>query len=220
MKFCRSCKLSIENNLDRCPLCGNITDKTDDKFNDDYPIVKKSFISQIINRAILFLTIAVSIVTIFINLTVSTQYPWSVVAIVGVIYLGITTKFIIEKSHNYGLLSLFHVLLSCAIVAAVDSVFGFAGWSVDYVIPFIIISGSLSISIVSIIKPFKYKEYIVYLLIIAVLGIVPLILYFSGIAKVFWTNAVCVIYSACVVLAMFIFTRRRLNAELKRRLHF
>ena len=91
---------------------------------------------------------------------------------------------------------------------------------INYVIPFIIISGSLSVFVFSIVKPFVYKEYMVYLLVIALLGLFPLIFILKAWTKVPWTSAACVVYSTLTVIGMLIFSRRHVNSELKRRLHF
>ena len=55
---------------------------------------------------------------------------------------------------------------------------------------------------------------------IALLGLIPLVFILCNMTTVFWTNALCIIYSVLTVLGMLIFTRRKFNAELKKRLHF
>lgn len=221
MKYCRNCKMKIENDTANCPLCGGFLEKTDDVFNRDYPNVHQSLLLELIHRSLLFLAIAVSIVSLFVNHYVAAKKPWCIIAIAGVFYLYFSAKFFLKKQRNYGLFILTQVVLCSIVVLAVDfAIGGYRGWSVDYVIPFVIISGSLAISIISIIQPFRFKEHFIYLLIIALLGLIPLILILTGAAGVYWTNAVCVLYSALTVIAMIIFSRRRLNLELKKRLHF
>lgn len=220
MKYCKSCKIAIENNLTKCPLCGSYTKETDDKYNDDYPIVTTSYLNDIINRAMFFAAIAISVLSLFVNRYLAKSVPWSFIAIVGVFYLLLSSKFIIKKKWNSGFFILSQVFLVSVVVSVIDKLLGNLGWSVDYAIPFIIISGSLSMLIISIVKPYKYKEYIVYLLVIALMGLVPLIFILCDLTRVFWTSALCVIYSVLTVLAMLIFTHRRFNVELIKRLHF
>jgi hypothetical protein len=106
------------------------------------------------------------------------------------------------------------------LIFAIDFLTGNRGWAVDYVVPFLIISGSAAISILSIIQPFKYTEYLIYLLITALLGLIPLAMLISGVAKVFWPNAICVLYSLLTVLGVAFFTGRRFRLEIKKKLHF
>lgn len=212
--------MNIENDTENCPLCGGFLEKTDDSFNRDYPVVHHSLLLELINRSLLFLAISISIVSLFVNRYLARSTPWCIIAIVGVFYLYFSAKFFLKKQRNYGLFIMTQVILCSIVVFAVDFSVGNKGWAVNYVIPFIIISGSLATSIISIIKPFRFKEYFIYLLIIALLGLIPLILILTGAAAVYWTNAVCVLYSVLTVVAMIIFSRRRLNIELKKRLHF
>lgn len=210
----------IENDLERCPLCGSITNKTGSDFNNDYPIVKNNFFNDILTRSLLFLAIALSAVAVLINSYMAVKIPWSIIAIVGAFYLLFSVKFFLNKLKNYGFFILAQVTLVSLVVFAIDYAIGYIGWSVDYVIPFLIISGGLVISVICIIKPLKYKEYLVYLLVLAFMGLLPLILILTGISKVQWGNRACVLYSILTVVALMLFTRRRLKSELRRRLHF
>lgn len=212
--------MKIENDVVNCPLCDGFLEKTDDSFNRDYPNVHHSLLLEIIDRSLLFLAIAVSIVTLVVNVCFEATIPWCIIAIAGVFYLYFSAKFFLKKHRNYGWFILTQVFLCSIVTLAVDFTLGYRGWSVDYAIPFVIISGSLATSVISIIKPFRFKEYFIYLLIIALLGLIPLILILTGAASVYWTSAVCVLYSVLTVVAMIIFSRRRLNLELKKRLHF
>lgn len=212
--------MKIENDVANCPLCGGFLEKTDDNFNRDYPNVHHSLLLEIIDRSLLFLAIAVSIVTLFVNIYFTARIPWCIIAIAGVFYLYFSAKFFLKRHRNYGLFIMTQVVLCSLVTVIIDFTIGYHGWSVDYVVPFVIISGSLATSIISIIKPFRFKEYFIYLLIIALLGLIPMILILTGVASVYWANAICVLYSVLTVVAMIIFSRRRLNLELKKRLHF
>ena len=220
MRHCKSCKLEIENNLTKCPLCGTYTEETSDIYNNDYPKVKISYLYDLINKCILFFAISTSIVSLFVNRYLASSTPWSIIAIVGVFYIYLSARLILKKGKNYGFFIMTQVVFVSVLTFVIDYFLGYLGWSVNYVIPFVIISGSIVITTISIIQPFKYKEYIIYLFIITLLGLIPLILIFSHVAKVYWTNAVCVLYSVLTVIGMLLFTHRRFKTELKRRLHF
>lgn len=220
MKYCKSCKLKIENDLTKCPLCGSFTDSIGSDFNSDYPVVRNSYLLELTNRCMLFFTIAISVVSLFVNRYLAPTVPWSIMTIISIIYLNLSLRSIIKKKQNYGFFILMQVVMISIVGWVIDLLTGYKGWSVDYVIPFVIISGSATISILSTINSYKYKDYLIYLFISAILGFVPIILIANNWTHVYWTSASCVIYSVLTVLAMVIFTRRRLNAELKRRLHF
>lgn len=220
MKYCKSCKLDIENNVTQCPLCHSILSEKDNNFNNDYPIIKKDYALGLVRNLILFFMVCSSIISVLINIYAENKTSWSFISIAGSVYLYFSTLFFLKKGRNYGLFILVQVFLISLVVFAIDFSFGLNGWSINYVIPFIIISGSLSVFVFSIVKPFVYKEYMVYLLVIALLGLFPLIFILKAWTKVPWTSATCVVYSTLTVIGMLIFSRRHVNSELKRRLHF
>lgn len=220
MKYCKSCKFKIENNIEKCPLCNASLTVKDDIYNNDYPQIQNNYVSQMIKRLLLFCMISISIICVLINTYVAKSVPWCLITIIGSFYLYFSTIFFLKKGKNYGFFILCQVLLLSLVVLAIDFSFDFKGWSLDYVIPFIIISGSLSVFIFSIVRPFIYKEYMIYLIVIALLGLFPLLFILRGWTNVPWTSAACVVYSTLTVIGMFIFSRRRINSELKRRLHF
>lgn len=212
--------MKIENNLEKCPLCNSSISEIDSYYNNDFPIIKKSYITEILDRTMLFIAIAVSVISVFVNTFLGSEAPWSIVVVIGVFYLFFSAKVMLKKNRNYGLFILLQVFLINIILWVIDMIFGHKGWSVDYAIPFIIIGGSIAISVLSFIRPFRYREYIIYLFIIALLGVAPLIFILTGWCRVVWTNGACVVYSALVVIGMMIFTGRKFNSELKKRLHF
>jgi len=220
MKYCKSCKLEIENNIAQCPLCHSILSEKNEVFNNDYPLIKKDYASGLIKNLILFFMICSSVISVLINIYAENKTSWSFISIIGSVYLYFSTLFFLKKGKNYGLFILTQVLLISLVVFIIDFSLGLNGWSINYVIPFIIISGSLSVFVFSIVKPFVYKEYMVYLLVIALLGLFPLIFILKAWTKVPWTSAACVVYSTLTVIGMLIFSRRHVNSELKRRLHF
>lgn len=212
--------LTVENNLERCPLCGSITNKMGSDFNDDYPYVQNNYFRDVLTRSMLLIAIALSAVAVLINTYMVIDVPWSIIAIVGAFYLFFSIKFFLRKLKNYGFFILVQVALISLVIFAIDYAIGYSGWSVDYVIPFVIIAGGLIVSVICIIKPLKYKEYLVYILVLTFLGLLPLVLILTNISKVQWGNRACVLYSILTIVALVLFTRRRLNSELRRRLHF
>jgi preprotein translocase subunit SecE len=220
MKYCSGCKLKIENDVSKCPLCGAATADAAGTSNNDYPAAKQSYRAEIASKAMLFIAVASSIICIFINNLVKTPIPWSAISTISAFYIYLTVKFLLKKGKNYSVIIMFQVIFISVLIFAIDFLTGNRGWAVDYVVPFLIISGSAAISILSIIQPFKYTEYLIYLLITALLGLIPLAMLISGVTKVFWPNAICVLYSLLTVLGVAFFTGRRFRLEIKKKLHF
>lgn len=220
MKNCIKCKVNIENNVDNCPLCGaKIMDLSDD-YNDDYPIIKRTFVYDLICQILLLFVIAGGIASLFLNRYIANEIPWSFIAIIGEIYIYFSVKAILRKNKNIPILILFQMALVGAVVIVIDNTLGWTGWSLNYVIPFEIIAGSVILTVISIFVPKRYKEYIFYIFIIAIIGVLCLIAVWQNWVTVEWPCIICVLYSTLTVLSMLIFSGRRFNNELKKRLHF
>ena len=212
--------MNIENDISACPLCGTPLAEVDGRFNNDYPTVKIGYIRELIDNALTFIVVIVAIVALVVDHYFASSVFWSPIVILGTFYICYSVKYFLKKGKNYAPYILFQVILVSAVTALADYSFGHKGWSVDYVIPFLIMSGSILIIIISLIRPNYYREYVTYILINAVLGFIPLIFILRDITHVYWTSWVCVLYSVVAVLGMIFFARRRLKTELKKRLHF
>lgn len=222
MKYCGVCRLNIENTLEHCPLCGAFTEDAEGPSNDDFPVVTTSFMVDVIKHMLLFGAIAGTLICMFINFFVVGLETglWSVIAGVSSFYIYFSCGYLMKKRMNLGVFSVMEVFLVSIVVLVIDFSLGWKGWSIDYVIPFLIISGSMLMVIVSIFRPFRWKEYMIYVLITALMGLIPVVFILTGWTKVPVVSEICVLYSLLTVTAMAIFSRRKLKAELRRRLHF
>lgn len=220
MRICKSCKVRIENPLPECPLCGARTEDLGGEVNRDYPDPRAGRPPERLRQAVLFAAFAGTLICVLINVLTSLQVLWSVVAGAGIWYLYFSTRFLLRQRKNYGAFTVLQVFLACMLVLAADYALGGEGWSLDYAVPFVIMSGGIALLAVGIVKPTRYREYMIHLLIIAFFGLVPIVLILFQWTHVPWTSAVCVCYSILSVLWMLIFSRRKLKSELKSRLHF
>lgn len=220
MNKCNSCKVLIENNLANCPLCGTKTEIVSNKYSHSYPNIKRTYIYDLISHIMLFIAISGSIVSVIINLYARTSLTLSLICIMGVFYLYFSIKAILKKNKNIPVLILAQIALVAIVVFLIDISLGFDRWSINYVIPFCIVAGSIILSVISIFKPKKYSEYIFYIFIIAIIGMIPLAALFSSLATVKWPCMLCVLYSFLTIIFMLMFSTRRFNNEIKKRMHF
>lgn len=219
MNKCRSCNITIENNLNTCPLCGKKADKISDEYYNGYPEIKKTYLYDLISQLMLFLMITGSVTCLVLDFMIKTKYMWSLIAIAGQVYLYFSTKHILKKNNNISVLIMVQLVLVTIVVTIIDFSLGFDGWSVNFVIPFSIVGSSIILNVLSIFMPKKYKEYIFYIFIIAIIGIVPLVALLTDFVTVKWPSLVCVLYSLFTIVFMLLFSRRRFKTELIKRLH-
>ncbi len=220
MKKCVSCNVNIENNLQNCPLCNAKTEAISDEYVNGYPNVKRTYVYELICKILLYFSIAGSLVCIVINNYVSRENPWSLISIVGQFYLYFSMKYILRKNRFIPIFILIQIVLIGVVVLVIDFSVGWKGWSVNFVIPFAIVGGMITLSVISIFKFRKYSEYIFYIFIIGLIGTFPLFSLIFKLSSVVWPGLLCFLYSVCTIIFMFVFLGRRFNNELKRRLHF
>lgn len=219
MNKCNNCKVVIENKLDECPLCSAKTEVISPDYVFSYPEIKKPYIYELINRILMLLAIGGSVVCLFINNYVG-DIPWSFICVGGYFYLYFSAKGVFRKNNNLPLIVLVQITLISVLTVLIDYVIGWNGWSIDFVIPFIIIAGSVLLLVFGFITPTKYNEYIFYIFIITIIGAIPLVTLLFKVVTVKWPSLACFSYSIFTLLFMIIFSWRRFNNELKKRLHF
>lgn len=219
MRYCKTCDVKIENDNPSCPLCHNETETISESFAKGYPSIKISLTYDLIKRLLLFLCTGGSVVCLFIN-RFAGEFPWSFICIAAYFYLYFSAKTILRRTLNVPFIVLVQVFLISIVAPIVDFSIGFTGWSVNFVIPFIIISGSITLYVFSKLDLILFNEYIVYLLILAIIGIIPLVLVFTKIVTIKWPSFACILFSFLSILFMIIFFTRKFKNELIKRLHF
>jgi hypothetical protein len=105
-------------------------------------------------------------------------------------------------------------------IYAIDYFFGHHNWSVNVVIPFMIMAAITLILIMVINKRMLWSDYIGYALVIITSGFAPLIFYVLGISTLLWPAVITGAYAGLVYLGMWIFRDQQLKSEFIRRFHF
>ena len=102
----------------------------------------------------------------------------------------------------------------------IDLSTGNHGWMIDYVIPGLLIAAQGVMTVIMIVRPALFRDFILYELEIAVLGIGSVLLTVFGVTEVWWPYCVVSVYSALLLAGTFIFADRRTRQELVKRFHF
>ena len=101
-------------------------------------------------------------------------------------------------------------MIICIFTIFLDTYIGFTGWSLDIVMPIVFMAAMILMYFLSKILRLKASDYIIYLLIDALFGILPLILILCGLAN-------HIVLS--IVLALLIFEGKAMLEELNKRFH-
>lgn len=220
MKYCNKCKTHITGSLTYCPLCQSELVVIDEKVEELYPMAYESDAANyMILKIFAFISVVVSILSVFMNIIIPTKVWWSLIVVATFVCLWISLSIAISKHKN-----ILKYLLHQSIIISLFSIFldyftGRYGWSINFVIPVIFTLAMIVMYILSKILRLQAGEYMIYLLLDALFGIIPILFLVTDSVKYTVPSFICILVSLISVTALIIFEGRTMLSELKRRLH-
>lgn len=220
MKYCNACKVHVLGSGQDCPLCFSALSVigTEDTY-ESYPKTEeppKKY--RFLFRLSLFLSLAVSLICLVINLLNWTGILWSLIVATGILFLWETVGFMLLKK-NIGWRLLAQMLTIIIVSITIDAVTGWRAWSVSYLTPFVIIASSCAMTVIFCLKRDQWREHMLFQLIIAINGFVPVVLYWFGLTAVLWPSVAGAVYGVLSLLVMMIFFNKQFENEMKKRFH-
>ncbi|MDL2325262.1 DUF6320 domain-containing protein [Ruminococcaceae bacterium OttesenSCG-928-A16] len=224
MKTCNACHTHVHTEENFCPLCNEIllpgNAPPHPVPQNSYPNLADKLVKyNFIKRLLLFLSLLGCGVSVLINLLVTPGFLWCLIVAAAVIYGWLVVPPLLQRGVNFALQAVLQVFFASALTISLDFIIGYKGWSTNYVIPSIIIVCILSVALLAVFNRTNWAQYILYQVIIGILGFAPLVLYLTGLAQ----NIVMALIPAGLglasLLASLIFGDRTLKTEFKRRFH-
>lgn len=219
MRICRHCGVKLANDIERCPLCDMVTEKTDDIFSLDYPYIKSRFTRDLLLKLITFLAVVCAMISLLVDHLVPTGSPWVVIVVAAIVYLWISAMNVLRFTPNPASIMLCQMFGVSGLTFIIDYLTGYYRWSVNYVIPFLIMAAAIATAMMILIKPVKYRAYTIYLLVVAVLGVLSVLLWIFGYSEIEWPVVTSAFVSAVSFFVVLVFSRRRTENELRKRFH-
>lgn len=219
MRFCKNCGAKIANDIEYCPLCDMQTVKTDDKFDEEYPYIKSRFTRVLLLRLITFIAVVFIGVSLLTDHLVPTGSPWAVIVVAAVVYLWISAMNVLRNTPNPASIVLCQLFCSGGLMFIIDYICGWYRWSVNYVIPFLIMGAAVATTLMILIRPMKYRAFTIYQLVIAVTGLLAVCMWLFGFSEVEWPVEVAAFVSLLSFATTLVFSHRRTKNELKKRFH-
>lgn len=217
MLYCENCKVSITGNHKKCPLCQGDVIGEPSKSNT-FPIIREE--KQLINlilKITALVTIAIGVICVLINIGFGGK--WSIYVIAGIVTGWIVIWITVKMHGNITKNSIWLTIIISILSFVWDISTGYRGWSIDYVLPLICCFAMIEMFIVANIKKLKIEDYIVYLIIDILFGIIPLILLLLDVVNVVYPSLICVAESIISLAILILFEGKALKAEIVRRMH-
>jgi len=105
------------------------------------------------------------------------------------------------------------------LVLAWDYGTGRRGWSLDFVLPILYTCTMLAMALIARLLHLRASDYLLYLVMNILLGLVPLLLLLCGVLRVIYPAVICAAVSTIFLAALVLFEGPALKNELLRRLH-
>ncbi len=219
MKYCNNCKVHVAGNRKNCPLCQEIL--VGEKFKDEvFP--KISFVYKehgLFFKVMLLVSIIIASVSVAVNILLPQKGVWSLFVLGGLGSVWVSMITAINKRKNIPKNLVYQVMIISVIVVLWDLLTGWKGWSITYVIPFVCFSAMISMAIISKVLKLYVEDYILYIIIDGLFGLVQIIFIFTGGLSVLYPSLICIVTSVISLSTILIFEEKKLRAEIKRRLH-
>lgn len=219
MSICKKCNLEILDETERCPLCNSVLEQTVE-VEDMYPNVRVMARKlMLISRIYLFCAIITEVLLVYINVVTDSEIWWSAISGLSFLYVYMLIRFAILGKSGYQskvtLLSLIAVLM----LVAVDFLYGYRGWSINYALPVIILLVDMSILILMILNRRNWQSYMMWQLFMILCSVVSLVFSLIGIATRPFMGELAFAASVMLFVGTVIIGDRRARTELKRRFH-
>ncbi|MDD7314879.1 MAG: DUF6320 domain-containing protein [Bacilli bacterium] len=231
MKHCNKCNIDVDTTRMTCPLCRDVLVENNKPSTDFEPYEgykPKPVKLHIARRIFIFLSIMICSVCAVINALTYKGTIWSLVVIGGIIYLWVLIKGTIISRRNIALKLVLQALAITILLLQIQLITPNVHWLTPYALPFIMIGTIFSITLLIFIKTMRYKDYMLYLIAVALVGTLPLILSFTKSVKplfilndklILWPSIASALYAVLTIVGMFIFGDRATKDEFKKRFH-
>lgn len=222
MKICKRCKVNVRDDSNMCPLCRTVLTSSDDKtLNKTYPTIDVSVHKyNIIKRIFMFVSILSAVASVVTNYVTYNGVIWSAITIAAIIYFWVILTYSIKRNRNIASQILVQVLCTSIIIVIFDNAIGYIGWSVNHVIPEIMILANVAVLILVFVNRMYWNTYVINQIVIAICGLIPGVLFLCGLIDVILPTIMATATSFIVLVVMIIFGDKTIKSELKRRFHF
>lgn len=223
MKECNQCKIKIETHQSYCPLCHQtLTGFTDTNYEELYPM-KPDVKDHIPKRTIdifFYISVLSIIVLEVINLATWNSGFWSLIPIGAIIYVFTLIRFsVLSKVNSMKRITLTSLFLFLILLFLNYYTNRETLWSIDYLLPSIIMANNFTIMLIMLIRNKPFKEYVLSLFLLVLLSLVPLLVYYFGYTEVVIMPILTIAQGLLILLFMIVFYPRILKEVLQKTFH-
>jgi predicted nucleic acid-binding Zn ribbon protein len=219
MSECLACQATIEGVWENCPLCGQeLEQEAITVQSNPYPPIPLRYNRKRVLSLLMIFTIIIGLLFIGIEEIWLDQNQGLKLAVLGIVSLWTVVYTLIRKRRNTAKSILYLLIIVSVISIYLDYSLEWNGWSTTYVIPVICIFADLALTISMKLIFSKVGDYILYLLIVVILGFFPALFLFLN-----WTtnpipSILSTIISAIMFVVLFVSHKKIIMCEWEKRM--
>lgn len=217
---CKRCHIGVTGSHTACPLCQGPLVGVPCPQDDRFP-----FIDTILHqhhqliRILLFISAIIVLLCFAVNYLMVYPGFWSLFVALGVVCMWVSTSMVFRKRHNIPKTILWQAVIFTVFTVMIDLASGWRHWSLDYAMPCFFIVAILSMWAVAGILRLRLEDYLGYMLIDVVIGVIPTLFLLFHLVNVTLPSVLCILASVISFAALMIFKDKALRSEITKRLH-
>jgi hypothetical protein len=227
MYNCKRCRVTVATDNDYCPLCGSrlyVADsaQAEKLYPERHKIGNpKESLMTLIKKSIYFLFFVGVTVSVLVNLLADSKIYWSIIVAASAVNMCVLLSNILFSNRSVPAKIALQLICVIANILAIENFSGSKeGWGLNMAVPFVLLAATLLLALIAIINYFRGRSSPnILILCIICLGFVPLLLIYLGFITLLWPSIIASTASFVTVIGLFVFTRKKISAELKQRFH-
>ena len=166
-----------------------------------------------------FVCLVIAVTAGMINLLCTPNTYWSIFFIGVVFCMWLSFSIGFYKRRNLLKNAMWQMTFFSVASLIWDGVTGWRGWAVDYVLPSVFFLNLCFVAVMASVQKLKSHEYMIYFLMAGMSGLIPFILWLTGIVQIAFPSILCSGGSFLFLAALAIFKSKELGAELHKKFH-
>ena len=220
MKYCSKCQMKVQNQLNNCPLCGQLLESVEFEIERDYPeqFAKKRRFS--IRKSIIFLAMVIISFSFISGIFQDFQWNWVLIITAATLYLTISAILGSRVKRNIGPNILTQVIGISALSIIIDYFLGYSGWSLEIIFPLGLMAGTTIITVMILLNSKRFTDLVIYQLMFGLMGIVILAMIYFQVILFRQIAIIGSYYTIITCVGLFFFADRQMIHELKKKFHY
>ncbi len=225
INHCIHCQVTVEASLQECPLCGKKLTNTRLSVPRSYPAYalhnKSSYYFQLFWKTLVpLMFIGAFLIPSLITLLTGEGDLWLNRETLGIASAWVLVRYTFLSRMHMGKKFLLQIMNISLALFIFDHVGEARGWSVNYVIPFMLICSTLAMMYIVYKRKRLWSDYAVYVMTLIFLGFLPSFLYLIRVTSLLWPSAAAAGFAIVSLIAVYFFLDKNFRSYFNRRLHF